>query len=152
MGKLIYSDILSGILWHPVWHSSWHILWHSVWQCVWHWPVGTWNCNVWARVSIVARHLLCNFTVQTFKATVFRRTLPCMLGTWHKNDFHAGSVVLIPFFLFHMHVHGVVQNKQAMPCFHRKPKIPFKNPMLLKRNPAPKMNTHRKMVKNFCKT
>lgn len=62
MGKLIYSDILSGILWHPVWHSSWHILWHSVWQCVWHWPVGTWNCNVWARVSIVARHLLCNFT------------------------------------------------------------------------------------------
>ena len=89
---------------------------------------------------------------QTFKATVFRRTLPCMLGTWHKNDFHTGSVVLIPFFLLHMHVHGVVQNKQTMPCFHRKLKTIFKKPMLLKRNPAPKMKTNRKMVKNLCKT
>jgi hypothetical protein len=51
-----------------------------------------------------------------------------------------------------MHVHGVVQNKQTMPCFHRKLKTIFKKPMLLKRNPAPKMKTNRKMVKNLCKT
>jgi len=89
------------------------------------------------------------FHVPTFKATVFRRTLPGMLGTWPKNDFKTGSVVLIPFFLLHMHVHGVVHNKQTMPCIHRKPKTTFKNQLFLKGNPAPKMKTNRNNGEEF---
>ena len=128
------------------WNGQAHIFWHSIWHtltfCLAFFLAYTLTFCLTVCLALASGHMKLSclgkslnsgqappvqFHVQTFKATVFRRTLPGMLGTWHKNDFHAGSVVLIPFFLFHMHVHGVVQNKQAMPCFHRKPKIPFKN-------------------------
>lgn len=84
-------------------------------------PLNTWNWNVWAvppnymatfatRISVVKKYMLVHFDSQTFQATVFRRTLPAMLGNWHKHDFQTGSVILIPFLLLHMHVHGVGQS------------------------------------------
>ena len=84
-------------------------------------PLNTWNWNVWAvppnymatfatRISVVKKYMLVHFDSQTFQATVFRRTLPAMLGNWHKHDFQTGSVIFIPFFLLHMHVHGVGQS------------------------------------------
>ena len=87
---LAYSDILSGIL--P--DIYFDILSDSVS-----------GIGQWAHETVMFGQGLnsgqappVQFHVPTFKATVFRRTLPGMLGTWHKNDFQTGSVVLIPFF------------------------------------------------------
>ena len=109
MTLLKYSGILPGILfWNnlALWLAFFlaYILWHCIWQGFCHWLVNTWNCNAWARLWPGTFH------IQTYQTTVFRRTLPAMLGNWHKHDFQTGSVIFIPFFLLHMHVHGVGQS------------------------------------------
>ena len=67
---------------------------------------------------------------QTYQATVFRRTLSGLLGSLLMNNFKPVPGAFLYFVLLYMQFHGVLHNKEAMPCFDRKPETIFQDSML----------------------
>ena len=145
MGKLIYSDILFGILSGILWHSIWHSFWHNLTFCLAFFLAYTLAfClavfqalarahetiyNVWARLSIVARHLFCSFISKYSRPRCSRGLCLVCWAPCTKKIFKQVRLYLSHFFAPHAcpWCSMVLSKQQTMPWFHRKPKATFEN-------------------------